>query len=192
MEISGYTHNKISSHGDRQNDTVDTDDLKQGQPRVSLAVVSSLDSWYLDDCSDYGDDQVSDVPFTVEEVPPVNNKPYQDLEQEYEGYHGLCLLNEGLSEVTHARASQHLADETKGYNDDPYPGSLVIETFQVIDPLLFIVVLVRIFLYHFSSKGTGLAFFSNDLEGRGDDSDEQGYEPQTQYEDCHDEEERAH
>jgi hypothetical protein len=124
-------------------------------------------------------------------VPPVDNETYQYFTEKYQSYDCFRTVDEISPKVTHAGASHHLSEQAKGDDKIPYPCSFVVESFQAADAL-FIWVLFRIvFQNFFARKSTLHTFFADDLECGGNDGNQQGYEPQTQYQDADNEEEGA-
>jgi hypothetical protein len=131
-----------------------------------------FDSWYLNNRSDDGNQKVGDVPLAPEEVPPIDSKAYEDLEEQNQSDNRLCCIDEGPAEVAHVGASHHLRNESESYHEHPYPRGLVVQTFETAHALFLVLVLGVFFFDLFSSKRASLTFFADDLEGGCDDCDQ--------------------
>ena len=175
FRVSGHTgsvydtYNKVPRHGDSQNNAVDANYLEEGQPGVRFASVSVLYSWYLNHCCDYRNAQVREIAFAFEKMSPVDCETYENLPKKDHSDHGLRGIDEGFSGVAHVGTSQHLADKAVGYDSDPYPRCVVIQTFQCANTWTLLLFVLIFFVDIFSRKGTRLALFTNDLERRGND-----------------------
>jgi hypothetical protein len=119
---------------------------------------------------------------------PVYNKTDQYFEDQDKGNNHLRSVNELCSELAHAGAPHHLTYKSKGNYEYPNPRGLVVEALQAANSLLLVFFIFSFVFDYFSSEGASLALLAYDLKGRCNDGDEQGYEPQTQNHNCHDEE----
>jgi len=164
LKINAVTYDEVSCHGYCQDNTIDTDDLKDGQPVIGSASIGMLYGWNLNYGSDERDAKVSYIAPTSKKVSPIDNEAYEDLAQEGQGNDFLRRVDKARAKFAHLRTFHHLTDQPVRYDDDPDPSCFVIEALQTADPLLLPLLVQLVFIDVLSRKGTGFALLSDDLE----------------------------
>ena len=115
------TYNEVACHRHSQDNAIDTNNLKDRQPGIGFPIVCMLDGWYLyDDCDD-SDHEVDEVPPALEEMSPVDDNSYDDLNEQDERDDDLGGIDEGATKFAHVGASHHLGNKAKGYHNHPHP-----------------------------------------------------------------------
>ena len=122
---------------------------------------------------------------------PVHNETDYDLDEQCEGNDDFGDVDEVSPEIAHGSAFHHLSNKAESNDKNPHSRSLVVHTLQAANALICLLFLVVFFNNLFAREGASLALFADDLEGRGDDSDQERDKPQTENDDAHNEEQRA-
>ncbi|KFY38286.1 hypothetical protein V494_04420 [Pseudogymnoascus sp. VKM F-4513 (FW-928)] len=169
--ITQHLLNQFPRNRHRPNNTVDSNNLKDSQPRIRLSRIA--DGRQENDSRDNSQEGIESILPAARELAEIAREAEEDLNIKGKRDHDLRDEDEVCAPSGHASAATGLAHEAEDDDEDPEPEGLGVDLFEDCGAAARLDFLDGGDGGVDHGEGAALALFADDLEGGGDDGDEE-------------------